>query len=625
MSVKEETRTALPEKADKPRKKSKKKWIRNGIIIVLVLAILGGVLAFMSRDEEEVAATVIFAQAVTRGDVTNYLSGSGMIAAMDSYDIVAMVQGDILSSPFEEGQIVNKDDILYTFDSEDARQSLQSQQNNYDSQKISYESEQKKWEKFTVKAPVSGYVKGIDSKLRVGDEISSGTVLAIVNNSTVEVTIPFAAAAADSIFVGSAAQLSSSKYMTNNIYGTVTEVDGVYAGSFNVTVAFANPGQIEEGDVLGAAIGGMQSTGTGSCRVANEVEAEIKGEIASINVKNGDYVTAGTVMFTLDDEDTKNSLRQSQINFENSGISLQKAYDALDNYTIKSPITGTVIQKNYKAGDTLGNSSNSAVLATIADISKMKFTINVDELDISGVALGQKVEVTADAITGKVFEGEVTKIIQQGTGTSGVTTYPVEITIAEPGELKIGMNVTGTVMMSSAKNVMKVPLEAVSMRGGETYVQVLKEEVRQRVFGDATVEDTAVPTPAQRPQSGMPQRAELPENAAQQSVPAPQAQDSAAEKEEYTFTDDDFEMRKVTTGVSSDEEIEIVSGLSVGEYVKVVQVMNNRANNGFGGFGGMSGMSGMRGGMPSGGMSGGMPSGGAAMRGGSFGGMQGGR
>ena len=146
MEVREKVNAVVEETQQPKKRKSRKKLIRNSIIAVLVLAILAGAFWFFTRDEEEAATAVISAEAVTRGNVTNYLSGSGMIEAMDSYDIVAMVHGDILSAPFEEGQIVNEDAVLYTFDSEDAQQSLQSQQNSYDSQKISYETEQKKWE-----------------------------------------------------------------------------------------------------------------------------------------------------------------------------------------------------------------------------------------------------------------------------------------------------------------------------------------------------------------------------------------------------------------------------------------------------------------------------------------------
>ena len=585
----EEPAEVLPgKKADKKygrKPANKKKLIRNCIIIAVVVAVALGAFFVFSKKKNDGATTVISASAVTRGDITVSLTGSGMIEALESYDVVAMVQGDVLSAPFEEGQIVNEDDVLYIFDSEDAQQSLQTQQNNYNNQRISYESEQKKWEKFTVKAPADGYVKDIAANLRVGDEIANGARLATVNGANVDVTVPFAASAANTIAVGDTAQLSSSKYMTNDIYGTVTEVDRVYGGSFNVRISFVNPGQLEENDVFGAMVDGIASTGTGTCRVAHAVEAEIKGEIAQIHVRNGDYVTKGTVLFTLDDEDTKNGLLQSQNNFANSGISLQKSYDALENYTVKSPITGTVIQKNYKAGDTIGMSSNSAVLATIADISKMTFTINVDELDIAKVALGQKVSVTADAIENKVFMGEITKIIQQGSGTSGVTTYPVEVTIAEPGELKIGMNVTGTIHVSSAENVLRVPLEAVSMRGGKTYVQVLKEGVRKSVFGDAAAES----------KSGA----------------------KTDKKPAHTFKDEDFEEREVTLGASNDSMIEVLSGVQEGEFVKTVRVMNTNTNSGFGAMMPSGGMGGMGGGMPSGGMGG--------MNGGMRGGMSGGR
>ena len=184
--VEETPETVKTEKTKKTKikkEKGKKKTIRNIIIILLVIAVLVAAFFIFVKKKQEAATVVISASPVTRGNITVNISGSGMIEALESYDVVAMVQGDVLTAPFEEGQIVNEDDILYTFDSEDAQQSLRTQQNNYDSQRISYETEQKKWERFTVEAPVSGYVRDIPSDLRVGDELPNGTRIATINSA----------------------------------------------------------------------------------------------------------------------------------------------------------------------------------------------------------------------------------------------------------------------------------------------------------------------------------------------------------------------------------------------------------------------------------------------------------
>lgn len=68
-------------------------------------------------------------------------------------------------------------------------------------------------------------------------------------------------------------------------------------------------------------------------------------------------------------------------------------------------------------------------MCVIYDLSYLEMTLNVDELDILDIAVGQKAEITADAIDDQTFEGIVTSISSAGTTTGGTTTYPVTIRI----------------------------------------------------------------------------------------------------------------------------------------------------------------------------------------------------
>ena len=141
--------------------------------------------------------------------------------------------------------------------------------------------------------------------------------------------------------------------------------------------------------------------------------------------------------------------------------------DTLDDYNIKSPIEGTVIEKKVKAGDTI---DSGAQLCTIYDLSYLKITMNVDELDISKVSVGQHVTVTADAVQGKTFEGKVTKINMAGNTTNGVTIYPVEVQIDDIDGLLPGMNVSTEIVVNNAEDVIAIPVGAV-VRGDSVLVK----------------------------------------------------------------------------------------------------------------------------------------------------------
>ena len=77
----------------------------------------------------------------------------------------------------------------------------------------------------------------------------------------------------------------------------------------------------------------------------------------------------------------------------------------LEDYTITAPISGTVVEKNFKAGDTLDSTSASSAMAVIYDLSELEFELGVDELLIGKVQVGQDVIITADALPGPELRG----------------------------------------------------------------------------------------------------------------------------------------------------------------------------------------------------------------------------
>ena len=100
------------------------------------------------------------------------------------------------------------------------------------------------------------------------------------------------------------------------------------------------------------------------------------------------------------------------------------------------------------------SSSTTETMCVIYDLSYLEMTLNVDELDILDIAVGQKAEITADAIDDQTFEGVVTSISSAGTTTGGTTTYPVTIRIDDTGSLMPGMNATAVIDIASAEDAL---------------------------------------------------------------------------------------------------------------------------------------------------------------------------
>lgn len=99
-------------------------------------------------------------------------------------------------------------------------------------------------------------------------------------------------------------------------------------------------------------------------------------------------------MLQISGEDLTEAIQSAAESLRSAELNMDNLQEAMNNYTITSPISGTIIEKNAKAGDALSAGSD---LCTIFDLSYLEMTLNVDELQVSSLSVGQSVQVTADA------------------------------------------------------------------------------------------------------------------------------------------------------------------------------------------------------------------------------------
>ena len=200
--------------------------------------------------------------------------------------------------------------------------------------------------------------------------------------------------------------------------------------------------------------------------------------MVSLNVSVGSRVSAGQVLATLGGSSAETSLENASISLQNAQLTLKNTQDALENYTITAPISGTIIEKNFKAGDTIDNNSLSAAggtLAVLYDMSTLTFEMKIDEKDINKIQVGQEVTITADAVEGVTFSGVVDTVNINGTTVSGQTNYPVTVVIDNAKDLKPGMNVSADIIVERAGTVLCVPVDAVNRGSDQPTVQVALE------------------------------------------------------------------------------------------------------------------------------------------------------
>ncbi len=462
--------------------KGNKKWIKWGAIGAGIIVV--GLITFFTVKSVTTSKPIdVDPRAIVKaemGDIDVVLSGSGTIEPFSRYDIIPLVKGNIISSPPEEGDMVAKDALLYKIDDTDMRLNIDKTINAMEKAKLVSDTNVSNAGKLRIYAPADG--KLINFSLKKGDFIAGGgmKIGEIINDTMLKVKVPFTKTQIESIYPGQQAELTSALHMAR-FTGQVSSISNTAIRSssdgsvlYDVEIAFTNPGSITKGVVLTATIGGLSSPSQGTVENAAEVNliAEGSGKVITLGYEQNEYVRAGTLIAELENETISSALKKSEMDYKDLVYSLEQQQRQLKDYSMLSPIQGKVIKKTSKVGDTVNFVNTNVVLMTVADMSKFKFFIDVDELDIILVKLGQTVSITSDAVNDATFSGTITNIATEGKTQNGVTTYPVEVTIDKTGQLMPGMNVDAKIVVERKQNVLRVPINSVKKTGATSTVIV---------------------------------------------------------------------------------------------------------------------------------------------------------
>jgi len=176
-----------------------------------------------------------------------------------------------------------------------------------------------------------------------------------------------------------------------------------------------------------------------------------------------------------------NDLASARAQLTSASISVDKAKYNVEQATLTSPIDGIVAALNYKKGDIILDGSTADSVATIINNDTLYIEVNVEESDISKLKVGDKATVTFDAVDGVNLTGEVSFIsLTSTTNSSGIVTYLVRVILVNTDKTQIreGMTASLEFITSEAKDVVAIPVQAVSNIGGKPSVVMLDGTVR---------------------------------------------------------------------------------------------------------------------------------------------------
>ena len=428
--------TAPPKKK---RSKSKKKWIKRIIAILVVLALLAGIafgLWYLVFREDETVGTPLtdFAHI---GTIQSVVQGYGTAVPKESAAITLTAKGTVEEVFVTVGQQVFAGEPLYTIDSQSARDELAAAQEKLDALYADLSDLHESAADLTVRAPFAGKLQEV-VQFNPDEQVTSGTtVTTLVNDRKLKLPLYYSYAYEQDIQAGQAVTVTVPAVM-GSFTGTVEQVHKVRYISpeggvhFEVVVVFDNPGTLTAGmdasAVLTAGDGSvvypyqMAKTEFYETRV---IRTGAAGPVTAVgNLRNYADVAEGEVLLTLGTDTIDADIRAKEEAIALAQQELDKIAEGMGNFNAVAPIDGTVFSCTLQPGMEV---KEGETVITISNTTSMLVDIQVDSRNIGFIQAGMEMELTDD--WGNPCYGTVISVPMQGEVGTGVTTYPVQLEV----------------------------------------------------------------------------------------------------------------------------------------------------------------------------------------------------
>jgi len=217
-----------------------------------------------------------------------------------------------------------------------------------------------------------------------------------------------------------------------------------------------------------------------------EVQMRANGSVTGVYVKEGDRVVKGQLLATIDSTSQEYNVAQIEWQIEKEKIggtssekdlqllemNLKNAKQQLENTKAYANFDGVVVSVSISEGDYFEAGSTAL---TIIDDSKLKATVEIDEIDIALIEEGMTATLTSDSSSGQTIEAYVSYIPMIGRYSSqGIGVMDVEIVVDNPPEsFKPGFSFEGTINVESEQTMLLVSQSAVTTKRGQSSVQKL--------------------------------------------------------------------------------------------------------------------------------------------------------
>ena len=220
---------------------------------------------------------------------------------------------------------------------------------------------------------------------------------------------------------------------------------------------------------------------------AELAQAQQAASFAELALNRKKAALADRAVAAADVEVAQNELDMRKASVRIAEVAVNAAHDRLKSCDIKSPMAGTVIARGIEPGEVVTPGVQATFegkpLLTVADLSTLIAKVELNQIDVARVAVGQSAKLTLDALPDQSFVAHVTKVAPAAVKATGrdAEVFPVECTLegdaaagTGAGAIKSGMTADVRILVETRPQVLVLPIEAVVKEDGKQKVKRVK-------------------------------------------------------------------------------------------------------------------------------------------------------
>jgi multidrug efflux pump subunit AcrA (membrane-fusion protein) len=443
-------------------KKKRKTWVILLVIAVLAVAAILTVPSLLASRLANPLANVRSVKATT-GTIEKTVTGTGSLSAKETTVEVDVLDGLLVDLVrVEAGDNIAPGDELATFDAAGLQAAIWDAQNSLDSLDSQLNLLKGKTETQIIRAAVAGRVKQIFAA--EGDLVQtvmsrSGALIMLSLDG--KMTVSFKPSAAGSLAAGDLVTVTLSD--KTDLDGTIRSI------SSDLCVVTISDRSAPIGDPVTVTLDGTV-LGSGELAISQPLAiTATDGQVDTIECSVGDKVSSGSRLLKLTQAPVSENYLRLYAQRLDEADRLATLVRYAQTNSLVADCAGEVLSVTLADGQPTGGQQAAFKVRTASDT---RLTVNIDELDIAVLAVGQTVRITLDALPALSLAGQIVDIAEAGTiGQSGAT-FTVEIDVPENENLRLGMSATAVITVAKRENIVMIPLEALQESSGEQYVYV---------------------------------------------------------------------------------------------------------------------------------------------------------